>query len=138
MIHLNHIGIAVEDCTGMKKLFSLLGLAVGSVETVPEQGVKTHFIELPKEKTNLELLEVISDSSPVEQFLKKRGPGVHHLSFQTDPGGLDALSEKLRSEGYPLIYDQPRLGAHNMRVNFIHPKATGGVLIEIMEPHHEK
>ena len=70
----------------------------------------------------------------VAKFIQKRGPGIHHLSFRVEKGELDPLCDKLKAEGYRLIYDAPRDGAHQMRINFIHPSSAGGILIEVMEP----
>jgi methylmalonyl-CoA/ethylmalonyl-CoA epimerase len=133
MISLNHIGIAVADLQSIQKLFALLELEVQSVEEVIEQGVKTHFLPLPVVPCNLELLEPLNESSSVAQFVKKRGPGIHHLSFLIDKGKLEGLCERLRTAGYRLIYEEPRAGAHGMRINFIHPSSSGGILIEVME-----
>ncbi len=133
MATLNHIGIAASDLPGLKKLFSHLGLTVQGAENVAEQGVKTHFIPLPKSNTQLELLEVTDPEGVVAQFIKKRGPGIHHLSFQVDSGSLDWLCVNLKKDGYRLVYDAPRKGAHAMRINFIHPGSAGGILIELME-----
>ena len=134
MAILNHIGIAVEDLPRMKQLFALLNLSIQNTEDVPDQGVKTHFLPLPIEQVQLELLEPMNPSGPVAQFLQKKGPGIHHLAFTVRKGELDALCQTLRTEGFQLIYEQPRPGAHGMRVNFIHPKTSGGILIEVMEP----
>lgn len=136
MVRLNHIGIAVSDLPQLQKLFALLGLEVGHSEAVPEQGVKTHFLplELSADGGHLEFLEVLDPEGTVAQFIKKRGPGVHHLSFTVASGELDPLCLRLRQAGYRLIYDQARAGAHRMRINFIHPASAGGMLIEVMEP----
>ncbi|HUP56289.1 MAG TPA: methylmalonyl-CoA epimerase [Bdellovibrionota bacterium] len=134
MISLNHIGIAVQDLPALKKLFTLLGLKVAHSEPVADQGVVTHFLPLPQTKTNLELLEVTDPEGTVAKFIAKRGPGIHHLSFEVGRGELDPLSERLRAEGYRLTYDAARKGAHGMRVNFIHPASAGGMLIELTEP----
>jgi methylmalonyl-CoA/ethylmalonyl-CoA epimerase len=135
MLTLNHIGIAVSDLPGVKKLFSILGMTAVHLESVPEQGVRTHFLPFNVEKTDshLELLEVTDPEGAVAKFIQKRGPGIHHLSFRAEKGALDALCEQLKAEGYRLIYDAPRDGAHQMRINFIHPASAGGMLIEIME-----
>lgn len=135
MAALNHIGIAVADVAGMKNLFSILGLTTNHIEPVPEQGVITHFLPLPESKTTIELLEPQDPSGVVAQFIQKKGPGIHHLSFSVQKGSLDPLCQKLKSQGFRLIYEQPKKGAHGMRINFIHPQASGGILIEIMEPH---
>lgn len=135
-IILNHIGIAVADLPGVKKLFSILGMEVTHLESVPEQGVHTHFLpfEVEKAGSSLELLETINPEGAVAQFVKKRGPGIHHLSFRVGKGELDPLCARLKAEGYRLTYDSPRSGAHRMRINFLHPASAGGILIELMEP----
>jgi methylmalonyl-CoA/ethylmalonyl-CoA epimerase len=133
MAQLNHIGIAVSNLSAVTKLFSLLNLNVSHSEEVLEQGVRTHFIPLPCQESSLELLEPLDSQGAVAQFIQKKGPGVHHLSFLLDNGTLDQTCALLRSEGYKLIYDQPRSGAHEMKINFIHPSSTGGILIELME-----
>src|SRR6478609_2606095 len=136
MATLNHIGIAVSNLPEVKKLFSILGMDVGHTEPVPDQGVNTHFLPFRVEAPNshLELLEITDPEGAVAKFVQKRGPGIHHLSFRVERGQLDALCSRLRGEGYRLIYDTPRPGAHHMRINFIHPASAGGMLIEIMEP----
>lgn len=135
-ITLNHIGIAVADLPGVKKLFSILGMETTHLESVPEQGVHTHFLPFEVERSGscLELLEVTDPNGTVAKFLQKRGAGIHHLSFRVERGELDPLCAKLQAENYRLTYDSPRPGAHQMRVNFIHPASAGGMLIEIMEP----
>lgn len=136
MIRLNHIGIAVADLPQLKKLFGILGLEVNHTENVPEQGVKTHFLPLLPDAagSSLEFLEVTDPQGTVSQFIQKRGPGIHHLSFTVLQGELDLLCGRLRQEGFRLIYERPKAGAHQMRINFIHPGSAGGMLIEIMEP----
>jgi methylmalonyl-CoA/ethylmalonyl-CoA epimerase len=131
---LNHIGIAVADLPAIKKLFSLLNLEVNSKELVSEQGVMTHFLPLPLVQGYLELLEPVDEQGTVAQFIKKRGPGIHHLSFTVNPGELEPICARLKANGYRLIYDQPKDGAHGMKINFIHPSTSGGILIELMEP----
>lgn len=137
---LNHIGIAVStaaDAPGvlaLKRLFSLMGLATGEVETVADQGVRVHFVHLPADSGHLELLEPTDPEGTIAKFVAKRGPGIHHLSFRLDAGELDPFCDQLRAFGYRLIYDDAKAGAHRMRVNFIHPSSAGGVLIELMEP----
>ena len=142
-LSLNHIGIAVDNLPAMRKLFSLLGLEIDHVETVADQGVKAHFIELetpkqPPKQSNeqgyhLELLEVTDPGSAVAKFIEKRGPGIHHLSFLVETAHLKPLCQKLTQEGYRLTYPEPRQGAHQMLINFIHPASAGGILIELME-----
>ncbi len=135
---LNHIGVAVESLPEMKKLFALLGLQITGTEPVPEQGVTTHFLPLPKEAPSIELLEVTDPEGTVAKFIAKRGPGIHHLSFTVPTGELDSLCAKLTSAGVRMIYPAPKNGAHSMRINFIHPASAGGMLLEIMEPSRGK
>jgi methylmalonyl-CoA/ethylmalonyl-CoA epimerase len=132
-IRLNHIGVAVKNLPEMRKLFSLLGLKVTGTESVPDQGVMTHFLPFPEGATSIELLEVTDPEGTVAKFIEKRGPGIHHLSFTVDSGKLDPLLAELRKSGIRLIYDTPKTGAHSMRINFIHPASAGGMLLELME-----
>ncbi len=132
MVTLNHIGIA-SNGEQLEKLFKLLNITRGVTESVPEQGVDVHFFNLAGGAPHLELLKIQDPEGTIAQFIKKRGPGIHHLSFQVDSGKLDDISARLKTEGFKLIYETPKLGAQNMRVNFIHPATAGGVLIELME-----
>jgi methylmalonyl-CoA epimerase len=132
-ITLNHIGVATDRLPELKKLFQLLGIAEGPVESVPEQGVDVHFQTLEGAAPHIEFLEVKDPEGTVAQFIKKRGPGIHHLSFEVATGGLDPLCMKLKQAGYRLTYDAPKKGAQGMRMNFIHPASASGVLIELME-----
>jgi len=137
MIHLHHIGIAVQEPEALARVLALLGYSKTQVEDVPEQGVRTHFIPLGQgggsQASQIELLEVLDPAGTVARFLESRGPGVHHLSFEVARGQLEGLCAKLREAGIRLIYDAPKPGAHGMRVNFIHPRSAGGVLLEVME-----
>ncbi len=136
LVHLSHIGVAVNALPEMKKLFSILGLTVSHSEPVHEQGVSTHFVPLPLKPSAIEFLEVLDPQGTVAKFIDKKGPGIHHLSFETEHGRLDSLCDELKKSGYRLIYETPKNGAHSMRINFIHPGSAGGMLIELMEPQH--
>ena len=125
---LDHIGIAVKSLAALK-IYKALGLTVDHVEDVQTQGVKTAFIRVGD--ANLELLEPVSDDSPVGRFIEKRGEGIHHICFRVT--NLEWHLEKLKSEGYRLIHDAPVPGAHGCRVAFLHPSAGNGVLIELSE-----
>ena len=133
-ITLNHIGIATSAGNSqLEKLFRLLNIERGITEAVAEQGVVVHFFSPSGHAPHLELLEVSDPEGSVAKFIEKRGPGIHHLSFLLDPGTLDTLSQKLKNEGFKFTYEQPKFGAQNMRINFIHPATAGGVLVELME-----
>ncbi len=133
MVRLNHIGIAVSQLPRITRLFAILGLPLDHSENVPDQGVKTHFIPLPPQAASIELLEVVDSEGAVAHFLKKRGPGVHHIALSVGDGELNSICETLRSEGYRLVYLEPKPGAHGARINFIHPSSADGILIELME-----
>lgn len=129
-MRLNHIGIAVEDLeTGEGLWKHALGLAPKGVEEVPTEGVRTAFFEAA-EGVNVELLEAMGEGSPIAKFLAKRGPGIHHLCFEVDD--LDAALAKAEADGYKRVKD-PSPGAHHRRVVFLHPKTTGGILLELAE-----
>jgi methylmalonyl-CoA/ethylmalonyl-CoA epimerase len=136
-VSLNHIGIATETGgNALERLFRILGIGRGPSEQVAGQGVNVHFFNLTGEPPHLELLEVVDPKGSVAKFIEKRGPGIHHLSFQVEAGKLDSLCEILTKEGFRFTYDAPKRGAQNMRINFIHPATAGGVLIELMESSH--
>jgi methylmalonyl-CoA/ethylmalonyl-CoA epimerase len=128
-IELDHIGIATSDLD-QSPFFKILGLAQGGVEEVPSEKVKVGFYAT-ENRANIELLEPTSDESPIAQFLQKRGPGIHHICFRVQ--GIDKMVAHLKDNGVQLINEEPRVGAHNCRVVFIHPRSTGGVLVELSE-----
>jgi len=133
-VTLNHVGIATQAGNQqLSKLFGLLGIQKGISESVPDQGVKVHFFNTQGEPPHLELLEVQDPEGTVAKFIEKRGPGIHHLAFCVAAGYLDPLITTLKKEGYRFTYAEPKMGAQNMRINFIHPSTAGGVLIELME-----
>jgi methylmalonyl-CoA/ethylmalonyl-CoA epimerase len=136
-VSLNHIGIATATGnTELEKLFRILGITRGISEEVKEQGVKVHFFSPEGSPPHLELLEVQDPTGSVARFIEKRGPGIHHLSFQVETGGLDPLIATLKAEGFKFTYETPKAGAQGMRINFIHPATAGGVLVELMEGAH--
>lgn len=125
-----HIGVAVASIDEAKKLWEALGLAVVSVEDIPEEGVRVAII--PCGESAIELLEPLDASSPVAKFLEKRGPGIHHVCLASDDvSGDDA---RLRDAGFQVLRDAPTRGAGGCRVQFVHPKSTGGILLELSEP----
>ncbi len=128
-IELDHIGIATPQIKE-SNFFSLLGLPHLGVEEVSSEKVKVSFYET-QNKARVELLEPTDSDSAVAKFMDKRGPGIHHICFRVT--GLDAMVEHLKNSGVQLINETPRVGAHNCRVVFVHPKSTGGVLVELSE-----
>lgn len=130
---LDHIGVAVESLEKSLAFYQLLGLEVLKTETVPTEAVNVAFLNTGQ--CHLELLEPTSDSSPIAQFMKKRGPGIHHICLKVTE--LDALLKRLDAAGVQLIDKTPRPGANQKRVAFVHPRATGGVLVELSEESHD-
>lgn len=130
MNSIDHLGIAVRRLEEGLAVWSRgLGLQPGSAETVAEQGVRT--VMLPVGESRVELLEPTGPDTPVGRFLDRHGPGIHHVCFRVDdlPGTL----ARLEGMGLRLIDREPRLGAGGARIAFLHPSATGGVLVELKE-----
>jgi methylmalonyl-CoA/ethylmalonyl-CoA epimerase len=126
---INHIGIAVKDLDEAIAFYRKLGLEVEGTETVESQKVKVAFI--PVGDTRIELLAATDDESPIAKFIEKRGEGIQHLAFSVS----DILSElkNAESEGIRLIDKEPRVGAHNSKIAFLHPNSTNGVLVELCQ-----
>lgn len=130
MPRLEHIGIAVDDVEAVVDRFrDLLGVEPYKKETVPEQHVRTHFLDANTAK--LELLEALGDDSPVERFLDQKGEGLHHLAFEVSD--LERTMRHLQEAGFELLRDQPQDGADDKQIAFVHPKQTHGVLVEFCE-----
>lgn len=127
---IDHIGIAVKSIEKALKFYSeRLGLESMGIVEVPEQKVKVAALQIGESK--IELLESTSPDSPIAKFLKMRGEGIHHLAFEVTD--IEKRLMGLKEKGVRLIDEKPRLGAHNTRIAFIHPKSTQGVLIELVE-----
>jgi methylmalonyl-CoA/ethylmalonyl-CoA epimerase len=130
---IDHIGIAVASIEEARKTWEALGLRVESIEEVPAEGVRVAMI--PCGTSRIELLEPTSDDSPVAKFLARRGPGIHHLCLGSDDVASD--DARLRAAGLDLLREKPTVGAGGHRVQFVHPKSTGGVLLELSEEVEE-
>lgn len=128
---INHIGIAVADIDAAAKFYTeALGLPLMGVEEVASQKVKVAF--LPIGEVRLELVQPTSPDSPVAKFLEKNGgPGIHHIAYQV--ADVAAEVEKLKSAGVKMVDEVPRPGAHGTSIAFVHPKASGGVLTELVQ-----
>ncbi|UCD83974.1 MAG: methylmalonyl-CoA epimerase [Deltaproteobacteria bacterium] len=126
----DHIGVAVKSIEDAKRIYQdFLGLKVAEVEEVPDQKVKVAFI--PVGESEVELLESTSPDGPVAKFIESRGEGVQHIAFRVD--NIESALQELKDKGVRLIDQTPRKGAGGAKIAFIHPKETGGVLIEISE-----
>lgn len=127
--YLDHVAIAVSDLDRAQKVWEDLGLTFsGKREEVPSQQVITAFANVD-EHAHIELVCPINGAGPIQKYIEKNGEGIHHMSFKVTD--VTAKTEELKKMGYKMIYETPVVGANNMLVNFIHPKSTGGVLIEI-------
>ena len=126
---LDHVAVAVEDLDAGAAPYLLLGLTVTSEETLAEQGVQVRMLQAGDSR--IELLEPVNDDSPVAGFLAKRGPGLHHLALRVHD--IDEQVRRLKESGARFTSDTPRHGHGNSRVIFLHPRWTGGVLLELVE-----
>jgi len=129
MTTIDHIGIAVQSLAQSIPLYEALGLEVRGVEEVSEQGVRVAL--LPAGDSRVELLEPTGAESPIARHLERRGPGLHHICLRV-PDIRSAMA-RLVEEGYTLLSEEPQKGADGCLVCFVHPKSTGGVLLELAE-----
>jgi methylmalonyl-CoA/ethylmalonyl-CoA epimerase len=130
MNKIEHIGIAVKSLNYASDIYErLLGISPYKEELVESESVKTSFFKIGENK--IELLEATDPNSPIAKFIDKRGEGIHHIAFDVDDIVLEM--ERLRKEGFTLLNEQPKKGADNKLVCFVHPKATHGVLIELCQ-----
>jgi methylmalonyl-CoA/ethylmalonyl-CoA epimerase len=130
---IDHIGVAVDDLDAAIELYgSRFAMREQHRETVEEQGVEAVLLEVGE--GHVELLRPLSDDTAVGKFLASRGPGLHHVAYAVDD--IDATLGQLRDAEVRLIDEQPRIGIQGKRIAFLHPRATGGVLTELVEPLH--
>jgi methylmalonyl-CoA/ethylmalonyl-CoA epimerase len=136
---LDHVGIAVADLDAAIAWYhDHLGMIVLHEEVNDDQGIREAMLSVrgaPRGSAQIQLMAPISDSSAIAKFLDKRGPGLQQLAYRVS--NLDQLTERLEEQGVRLLYDVPRRGTADSRINFIHPKDAGGVLIELVEPATE-
>lgn len=127
---IDHIGIAVDSIETGLAIYTSLGIAVEAIEEVADQGVRVAL--LPVGETRIELLEPVSDDSPIARHLDRRGPGLHHICFRV--ADIRLAMARLEEDGFDLLSKEPLEGAHGCLVCFVHPKTAGGVLIELSQP----
>ena len=129
-LKVDHIGIAVKDLEQAKKFYTeVLGMTVMGEEVVEQQKVKVCFI--PCGDSEVELLESTSPDGPIAKFIEKNGEGIQHLALRVD--NIEAAIADLKEKGVRMIDETPRYGAGGAQIAFIHPKATGGILLELSE-----
>ena len=127
---IEHLGIAVKSLGFSDELFQkLLGKKSYKQESVEREGITTSFYELGESK--IELLEAANSDSPIAKFLDKRGEGIHHIAFGVE--NIEAEIERLKKEGFQFISEEPKDGADNKLVVFLHPKSTNGILVELCQ-----
>jgi methylmalonyl-CoA epimerase len=128
---IDHIGVATDDLEGALSLYEeTLGMPVAHRETVESQGVEAVLLDVGE--GHVELLAPLGPETPVGKYLAKRGPGLHHVAYSV--GDIEDVLGKLKESGVELIDEEPRQGIRDSRVAFLHPRSTGGVLTEIVEP----
>jgi len=130
---IDHIGVAVEDLDAALALYERdYEMQVVHREVVDEQGVEAVLLDVGE--NHVELLAPLGPDTPVGKFLAKGGPGLHHVAYQT--ADIEAELARLKAAGARLLDETPRTGIRNSRVAFVHPKSSGGVLTEIVQPSH--
>ena len=130
MERIEHIGIAVNSIAQAGNIYEkLLGTTIYKTEDVASESVRTAFLQCGPNK--IELLEALSDDSPIAKFIAKRGEGVHHIAFEVED--IRAEMARLKGEGFVLLNEEPKMGADNKLVCFVHPKGVNGVLVELCE-----
>jgi methylmalonyl-CoA/ethylmalonyl-CoA epimerase len=128
---IDHIGVAVDDLDAAIALHeTTYGMALVHREVISEQGVEAVLLDVGE--NHVELLRPLSEGTPVGKFLASRGPGLHHVAYQVPD--IEAALAALKQEGARLIDETPRTGIRGSRVAFVHPKSSGGVLTEIVQP----
>ena len=130
MFKIDHIGIAVKNLENSSSLFEqLLGKPSYKTETVDSERVKTEFFEVGESK--VELLVAENEDSAIAKFIEKRGEGIHHIAFEVE--NIETEIERLKSQGFQFISEQPKRGADNKLICFLHPKSSNGVLVELCQ-----
>lgn len=130
MKRIEHLGIAVPDLSTAIPLYeALLNTPCYKQEGVESEGVKTAFFQVGESK--IELLEATKPNSPIAKFLQKNGPGFHHVAFEV--ADIEVEIVRLQAAGFELIHSQPKDGADNKRIAFLHPKSSGGLLVELCQ-----
>ena len=130
---IDHVGIAVADLdAAIEHYTSAYGMTCVHQEVNEEQGVREAMMAVGDSGSYLQLLSPLNPDTTIGRFLDKSGPGIQQMAYRVDD--LDEVSEHLRSQGMRLLYDVPKRGTAGSRVNFVHPKSAGGVLVELVEP----
>jgi methylmalonyl-CoA/ethylmalonyl-CoA epimerase len=130
---IDHVGVAVADLDQAIAFYrDVFGMRLAHQETNEEQGVREAMMAVGDSGGHVQLLAPLTPESTIAKFLNRSGPGIQQVAYRVDD--VDAVSATLRQRGLRLLYDQPRRGTAGSRVNFVHPKDAGGVLVELVEP----
>jgi methylmalonyl-CoA/ethylmalonyl-CoA epimerase len=130
---IDHVGIAVPDLDAAIAFYrDTFGMHVTHEETNEEQGVREAMVAVGDSGSHIQLLAPLSEESTIAKFLDRSGPGLQQLAYRVTD--VEAVSAVLRERGVRLLYDAPRRGTSDSRINFVHPKDAGGVLVELVEP----
>lgn len=130
-VRVEHIGLAISNLEEANTIFSkLFGRQSYKEEVVVREGVTTSFFQIGNE-AKIELLGANHHESPIAKYLDKRGPGIHHIAFEVDDIRMEMT--RLKAEGFELLADEPKTGADNKLIAFLHPKSTGGILVELCQ-----
>ena len=133
VLAIDHVGIAVADLDAAIAMYETsFGMRCVHTEVNEEQGVREAMLAVGDSGSYLQLLAPLSPDSTIAKFLDRNGPGIQQMAYRVS--SIDAVSEHLRAQGMRLLYDEPRTGTAGSRVNFVHPKDAGGVLVELVEP----
>ena len=133
---IDHVGVAVRDLDEAIAFYrDTYGMTLAHEEVNEEQGVREAMMAVGGSGSHIQLLAPLSPDSTIATFLERSGPGVQQVAYRVED--VEAVSEVLRGRGLRLLYDEPRRGTSNSRVNFIHPKDAGGILVELVQPAHE-
>lgn len=133
VLGIDHVGIAVADLDAAITMYEQsFGMRCVHREVNIEQGVREAMLEVGDSGGYLQLLAPLTPDSTIARFLEAHGPGIQQMAYRVD--SIDEVSAHLRAQGMRLLYDEPRTGTAGSRVNFIHPKSAGGVLVELVEP----
>jgi len=129
---IDHIGVAVKNLNEAMRLYrESLGLEIEDTEELKEQRVKVAFF--PVGESRIELIESTDPNGLIAKFIERRGEGIHHIALEVDH--IEDALQKLKERGVQLIDEKPRIGAHKMKIAFLHPRSTKGVLLELCEKH---
>jgi methylmalonyl-CoA/ethylmalonyl-CoA epimerase len=131
--HIDHVGVAVADLDEAIAFYEkAYGMRCVHTEVNEEQGVREAMLEVGESGSYIQLLSPLSPDTTIGKFLAKSGPGIQQMAYRVDD--IDEVSDHLRGQGLRLLYDEPKNGTAGSRVNFIHPKSSGGILVELVEP----